>query len=416
VKRAHTLRFSALEALLKARIAARARARVDSSRLQALAVRSWWRDEYRGFATSIDLLSRLVLEDGRRWGDVAEDVQWEDALAILKPNSATPYHFLTRARGRSKTTDLGAIVLVVMLTQSRPGEQLYALAADRNQGALLVDSIRGFVQRTPGLANVVRVSQYRVVTPGNVEFEVLAADAASAWGLRPAFLVVDEIAWWAETRNAKKLWEAIFTAMHKVAGARLVVLTTSGDTTHFAYQIRERAANSALWRLHEVPGPPPWSDRARLEEERAALTDSSWRRLFVNEWTTGTDRLTNPDDVAACLRDKEPLPPRDRIRYVIGVDLGLVNDPTVAVVAHLESPDDDHDASGVPSVIVDRLQVWPGTHAKPVSLDAVETWLHDTAHHYNRARIVMDSWQGAGMAQRLRGKHLKSPTSRSTLK
>ena len=30
-----------------------------------------------------------------------------------------------------------------------------------------------------------------------------------------------------------------------------------------------------------------------------------------------------------------------------------------------------------------------------------------TAHQYRRVRIVMDAWQGAGMAQRLRGQHLK---------
>jgi phage terminase large subunit-like protein len=375
--------------------------------LDALRTQPWWRDEYQPFASSIALLSRLVLEDDRTWGQIAEDLQWEDALAILNPASVTPFHFLTRARGRSKTTDLAAIVLVVMLTQSRPGDRLYALAADQAQGTLLVDSIRGFISRTPGLAHVARVNRYTVVTPGDVQFEALAADAAGAWGLRPAFLVIDEIAWWAETPTTQKLWEATYTAMHKVPGSRLVVLTTAGDPAHFSYQLRERADASPLWRLHEVPGPPPWADQARLDEERATLTDSAWRRLFLNQWTTGNDRLTNLDEVTACLRDDpEPLSPRTRTRYVIGVDLGLVHDPTVAVVAHLQ-PDNHREAGGLPTVVVDHIRVWPGTHEAPVDLDVVERWVHDAAHHYHRAHVVMDNWQGAGMAQRLRNQHLK---------
>jgi hypothetical protein len=380
---------------------------LEPSQLEALTARSWWREDYQAFAPALVLLSRLVLEDGHRWGEVAEDCQWEDALAILDPNSSTPFHFLTRARGRSKTTDLGAIVLVVMLTQARAGDQLYALAADKAQGGLLVDSIRGFVGRTPGLANVARVNQYSVVTPAGVEFEALAADAAGAWGLKPAFLVVDEIAWWTETPTTQKLWEATFTAMHKVAGSRMVVLTTAGDPAHFSHAIRERAAASALWRLHEVAGPPPWADQQRLDDERQGLPESSWRRLFLNEWTAGDDRLTNLEDVTACLRDDDqPLPPRTDRRYVIGVDLGLTHDPAVAVVAHLE-PDNPHDeATGLPTVVIDDITVWPGSPQQPVSLDAVEHWLADTAHRYSRAHVVMDAWQGAGMAQRLRRQHL----------
>ena len=63
---------------------------LDPAQLEKLAAQPWWRDEYQTYAASIGLVSRLVLEDGCRWGEVAEDVQWEDALAILDPNSPTP--------------------------------------------------------------------------------------------------------------------------------------------------------------------------------------------------------------------------------------------------------------------------------------------------------------------------------------
>ena len=58
---------------------------------------------------ALDLLAALRLEDGRRWGEAAVRCQWEDARAVLEQNSPTPYHYLTRARGYSKTSDLAAM-------------------------------------------------------------------------------------------------------------------------------------------------------------------------------------------------------------------------------------------------------------------------------------------------------------------
>lgn len=189
----------------------------------------------------LGLLATLVLADGRRWGEVAHRNQWDDARAVLDP-TASPYHYLTRARGWSKTTDLAAVAIVAMLAQLPPGSRLYALAADRDQGALLLDSVRGFVGRTPLLAGALRVEAYRVVAVARgTTLEVLAADASGAYGLRPDFLVIDELAQWPETPGARRLWEATSTAMAKVPGARMVVLTSAGDPGHWSYDILEHA-------------------------------------------------------------------------------------------------------------------------------------------------------------------------------
>jgi hypothetical protein len=88
------------------------------------------------------LLGALVLEDGRRWGDAAVPCQLQDARAVLDERSPTPFHFLTRARGYSKTSDDAGMNVAVMLEQLPPGARLYAVAADRDQGALIVESSR----------------------------------------------------------------------------------------------------------------------------------------------------------------------------------------------------------------------------------------------------------------------------------
>src|SRR5262249_56796953 len=88
----------------------------------------------------------------------------------------------------------------------------------------------------------------------------MAADDAGAWGLRPQFVVVDEFAQWPTTQGSKRLWYAITSAVPKVAGCRLVILTTAGDPVHYAHDVLVQAHASPRWRVPPVPRPRPRVD------------------------------------------------------------------------------------------------------------------------------------------------------------
>lgn len=354
---------------------------------------------------ALGLLAGLVLEDGRVWGDAAKVFQWEDALAVLSPSGA-PMHFVTRPRGASKTTDLGGIALAVLLEQAPPSAQLFALASDRDQGRHILAAIEGFVRRTEGLAGEVEVQAWRVLNRRNgAALNVLAADAASAYGLLPYFVVADELAQWKTTPEPRRVWEATVSAMAKVPGARLVVLTTAGDPTHWSYKVLEHARASRRWRVSEVSGPTPWADPEALEEQRGLLTESAYARLHLNQWTAAEDRLTRPEDLAACVTLDGPLAASGGRRYVIGVDLGLKRDRTVAAVAHAEPMGDGGDTGT--RVVLDRMEVWAGSRQVPVRLGEVEAWIDQAVRTYNNASVILDPWQAVGMAQRLRSKSVR---------
>jgi phage terminase large subunit-like protein len=352
---------------------------------------------------ALDLLAGLILEDGSPWATRAEQIQWDDARAILDRTSQSRYHYLTRARGRSKTTDLAGITLAVMLTQARRGDVLYATAADKAQAQLLTNAMRGLAERS-GLAHLLRFNQFKVTTHDGAVLEVLGADVAGSYGLGPNFLVVDEIAQWPNTALAADRFDALLSSMPKRRG-RMVLLTTAGDPAHWSHRIRDHAMTSPGWRLHEVPGPAPWTDPVLLEDQRQLLPAYRYQRLFENQWTAGNESFTTLEDVRACIRHAGPLQPLPRTEYVIGVDLGWVHDPSVAVVAHLE-PNPERGA-GAPDVVWDRHEIWTGTHDNPVPFDQVEAWLLDTARTFNKATIVMDAREGVGMALRLRTERLK---------
>jgi phage terminase large subunit-like protein len=343
---------------------------------------------------ALGLVAAMVLENGARWGEVATEDQWADVRSILDP-AAPPFHYLTRSRGYSKTSDLAAVTIAMLLKVLPAGSFLYGLAADRDQGRLVADVIRGLAARTPGLSGLT-IDTYKVMSANGSVFEVLAADAASSWGIRPSFVIVDELSAWASTSGPQVLWESVTSAMAKIANSRMVVLTSAGSPEHFSHKLLEHAYSDSLWRVHEIPGPPPWADRARLAEQKRRLPESSYARLFENKWTASEDKLTSLDDLRACITLDGPQLPVEGRSYTIGVDLGVKKDRSVAAVCHGERKEGDV------TVVLDRIEVWAGSRLRPVNLGVVEEWLRETSRLYNGAQLVADPWQGIGLYQRLR--------------
>jgi phage terminase large subunit-like protein len=409
---------------------------------------------------ALDVLGGLILENGSRWGEAAQAWQWSDARAVLEPGPDDPRsHFLTRPRGASKTTDLAGVATAALLTQLAPAARAYAVASDADQARLLIDAMTGFARRTPGIGGALQVDRWRVTaTRTGASLEVLPADGPSAWGLLPAFAIVDEIAQWKATPGTRLVWEAVLSAMAKVPGARLVCMTSAGDPAHWSYKVLEHAKKSKAWRVNEVPGPTPWINPAALEDQRALLPESSYRRLHLNQWTAAEDRLVSVDALRECVVLDGPLRPESRQRYVVAVDVGLKKDRTVAAVCHAEpldestrwrppstgdlqtdrsaadadvmqfsewygrrdaprrwhqpespwagtTPRKDHQRGS--RVVLDRIQVWQGTRRNPVRLSEVEEWVVQAASSFKADKVIFDPFQAVGMMQRLQNRGIK---------
>ena len=351
----------------------------------------------------LDLLAALVLEDGRRWGEVCADFQMEDAEAIFS-DVGPQWHFLTRPRGGSKTTDLAGVALCWLATTAPPGARGYVVASDRDQAALLTDAAAGLVDRTPELRSVVAVRQFKIVANNGATVEVLAADGSSAFGLRPS-LVVDELAVWPNTRNAQRVWSAIVSSLGKVKGSKFVCITSAGEPSSFAYRTLQNAKKSPdRWHVHEVEGPLPWVNVDDLKAQ--GLRDSEYARLHLNLWTQAEDRLVSADDLEAAAVLDGDQDPKTRLRYIVSCDLGLVRDRTVICVGHAEPTSPE---PGAPRrVVIDSLRKWRGSHRKPVQLAEIEAYLCLISERYNRAKILADPWQAAGLLQRLKSQGVRA--------
>jgi len=346
-----------------------------------------------------DILAQLRLSDGRLWVDAAVDFQLEDAEAVL--SGPAPYNFLTRSRGSSKTGDLSAVALSMLLAAEN-AERLYWLASDGDQGALALDAIHDYVSRTSSLADRVDIQTRKAIaTDSGASLEVLPADAPGAWGLTPAVVFADELANWHDGPAAKRLWEAASSAVAKRSDARLVVLTTAGSPDHFARKVLDHAITSDLWRVNEIPGPAPWADPERIAEQKARLPAAVFAQLFLNEWTVAEGSFLDPAVIDAAISLDGPALERDEkiSRYVAALDLGAVNDRTVLAIGHREKRDGD------PHVYLDRMETWQGTRAHPVDFSVIEQFIV-SAHKRFGFKLKLDPWQGLDLAQRLRAKKI----------
>ena len=348
---------------------------------------------------ALELLAALPVGDATAWADTAADFQRRDAEAILDP-AGPPFTYITRPRGGRKTCDAAGYAVALHVTVAPPGSRSYVVAADADQARLVLDSVRGFLLRAPVLRERIRIEARRVVfatAEGEMlsTVEVLPADEASSYGLRPFLVVADELSVWPDTTNARGLWSAVVSAMPKVEGSRLVVTTSAGAPDHWSHGVLEHARTSSQWQVFETPGPLPWIAQDVLDEQRSLLTASAYARLHENRWVAGEDRLTTPEQVRACIGHSGSLQPTRRTGYVHGIDVGLVNDRTVLTIAHAERRGD------AVVVVVDHQEVWQGSKEQPVDLGDVEGFCRESLRKYP-GKLIADPWQFKHTAQRLR--------------
>jgi hypothetical protein len=366
---------------------------------------------------ALDLLWALVLEDGRRWGDASGDwpVQQTDAEAIMsrdRPN----WHFITRPRGGSKSTDIAGVALAWLVAEAPPLANGHIVAASTDQASIVIDAAAGLVARTPELDGAVVVETKRLLAPNGAWVEVLAQSDSGAWGLRDAHLLVaDEFCQWPETRGAKRVWTALISAAPKVPGCRLIVLTSSGEPSHWSHEVFEKCRADALWRVSEAPGPVPWLDEEELAGLRWQLRPSEYERLVLNVWSEDEDRAVSEEDWEFAAQEYLPQGPRLGTKYLMTVDIGILNDATVMCIGHKEAIDADN-PYGPARVVVDHLERWKGSKKAPIQIREVEAWVVGATPMWNDCEVWADPTQFQGSLQFLntRGVRAKEFTFSTT--
>lgn len=343
---------------------------------------------------------QLYLEDGRSLGDALEPWQREHILTPLdaRDSDGHPTYrvlVLEAPRGHAKTTLLAAECLLELIVGGRD-RRIFAFAADADQAALLHEAAAGFIRRNTILGRLLSVERWLIRCRATRSvMRVMSADAASAHGLTPDLIVVDELAQW----QGRELWDACYSSVAKKSDARLVVITTPGwRRDSIAWEVREAARKIPgyyFWSAGERRA--TWLDAAEYERQRAMLPPHVFRRLHDGLWSDGAGAFITSEDLAGCIRsDRRPRTECPERWHVLALDLGLTNDRTAAAIAHRT----EH------GIALDLLRTWQGSRAAPISITReVEPFIADAFTHYRNLHLVLDPWQARSTFERFNSQH-----------
>jgi hypothetical protein len=357
---------------------------------------------------ALGVMYGLVLEDGKRWGEIAIQQQIEDIEAIFNDDGPNK-HFYTRPRGGSKTTDVAGAAISWLAADAPPRSRGYVVASNGEQAGILIDAAASLITRTPELEGYLEIEAEKIIAPNGAWVRVLNLSDSGAWGLRDAhFLICDEFAQWPVTRGAKRVYTAIRSTVQKVRGCKLILLTSAGEPSHWSYPILIAAiADLFGWRVSQMPGPVPWQDPVELEALRNELTPSQYDRLVLNIWSEDEDRAVSEEDFELAAQEYKKVGkgwrirgPHPFVKYVIAVDIGIINDATVFAVGHLESIVAG-ERRGPKRIVVDHVERWQGSKKKPIQLAAVEDRCVELSREYNGASLRADPDQFVGNLQSL---------------
>jgi phage terminase large subunit-like protein len=376
-----------------------------------------------------------VIDPWQRADFEAVDPAWQ-AIAHGKPMPTRRRAWFERPRGHSKTGDIAAMVSFCLAGSPRQLLGVVA-AADSEQAGLIRDAIGGLCSLNWWLNDALEVQRGRVVNRRtNSELRILSADAPSSYGLTPDFVVCDEVTHWTK----RDLWDSLFSAAAKKGRCLLTVICNAGFESTWQWPLREAIRTDPNWHFAHLDGPQAsWITEDRLAEQRRLLPPIAYRRLWMNEWSSGSGDALLEEDVRAACTLKGPAACLERgWATAMGVDLSVSQDSSVIAVVGkhvgyreaipaprrslglhelamidaglIEEPLTDFSqsaetkeiaGSGALRLLALRIFRPPGGKTGKIDLTLVEQTMAELHAAFACGSVLMDAWSAEPIAQRL---------------
>ena len=370
-----------------------------TEKIQILLNRRAARESLRCF---LDQIIIPASPEPKRFGDCADPWQREKVAPLIpalehlmgrNKGYVGPMRFMSiLARGHNKSSEEAWLATALVLSSKRLIEG-YVLAADRDQGRLIVNAVRDLLALNEWMNSYVKITRDVVSGPGG-NITVLPCDARSSMGLRGNFYIADETVHWKRQGE----WNALVTGLRKVTPCVFCVLSNAGLLGSWQHEAFLDAQRDPEWSVFYRKGIlASWLDPAGIARDRRLIPPSEAERLYDNEWIdpAAEHDYLRRSEVEACVDPDLMFRLRRQVgvsNYVAAIDYGPRRDRTALVVCHC-------DKAGV--VVVDRLEAWQGSSDKPVLIADVEKWIDDVRKAFSPVCWVIDPYQMEGTIQRM---------------
>lgn len=304
------------------------------------------------------------------------------------------------ARGHNKSSE-EAWISCWLAAYSKRIIHGYILAADRDQGRLIIQAANDLLQLNPWIP--VTINKDTIVgAAGSVE--VLPCDASSSMGLRGNFYIADEYVHW----KRQKEWTAMVSGLRKVTPTVFCVLSNAGLLGSWQHEVfLEAKSDPKEWAVFHQHGTlASWLTPDGIAKDRRMFPPSEGKRLFDNQWIDPAEEhdYLRRTEVEACAKMGADMRLMYRLRrqqgvhnYVASIDYGPRRDRTVLCVMHMGPGD---------IIIVDRLEVWQGSPDSPVQIEKVEEWINEVQSSFRPVVYVIDPYQMESTIQKMQKRGL----------
>ena len=324
----------------------------------------------------------------------ALDSGWKKAIGQESTNACSR-GWLERARGHSKTFDL-AVMSVWALFASRRQLSGIAGAGDHDQARLLRDAIGKLLYTNPWLSSLIEVQNYRVLNKntGSV-LEIISSDAPTSYGLTPDFVIADEVSHW----KKRDLWDSLLSSAAKRANCMFVVITNAGLQDDWAWETREAVRTDPSWYFSRLDGPvATWITPDRLAEQERLLPSIAYRRLWLNEWTSGGGDALTPDLIESAFSSSiGPLQSAEEgYVYTAGIDLGVTRDASAVCILGVRRSYEGHGR-----IRLAYTRLWRPSKGNRVNLQDVQDKLFELHNRFKLKQLNYDPWEARHLASQL---------------
>jgi phage terminase large subunit-like protein len=262
-----------------------------------------------GPVTAADVIAFIekfcVVPEGKLVGQPLRLHDWQrEILRLIYDNPAGPTRraIVSMGRKNAKTT-LAACLLLAHLcgppARFRPNSQLFSAALSRDQAAVIFSLASKMVRLSPVLTEAVKIqeSAKTLVCPElGTRYRALSAEATTAHGLSPAFIIHDELGRVRGPRSA--LFEALETACAAQESPLSIVISTqaSADGDLLSILIDDALRGEDPCTVIQLYAAPPGLDPFSEEAIRAA--------------NPGFDTIMNQREVLATAATAKRMPAR----------------------------------------------------------------------------------------------------------
>ena len=349
-------------------------------------------------------------------------------------------------RKNGKSTWGAALALYMLFGDGEDGAEVYSVAADRDQAAIIFEIARRMVENKLDLANEADVYTRSIVFPRrNSFYRVLSADVPTKHGKNSHAVIFDEL----HAQPNRDLFDVMNTSVGSRRQPLLIMFTTAGydrksicwDMHEYACKVRDGIIDDpaflpviyaadpdddwtkvATWRKanpnYDVSVKPSYLKEECGRAKESPAYQNTFRRLHLNQWT---EQATRWLDMAVWKRcggavDAEALAGRE---CFAGLDLSATTDLTALELVFL----DDANTADVLSFFWvpeesarqrtrrDRVlyDTWisqghiEATEGDVVDYDVVRRRINELGEKYNIREIALDPWNGRQLATQLGG-------------